>query len=138
MARLARRRRSRHHIADIPLTPLIDTALTLLVIFMLTTPMLQNAIKVDLPYGKAKEANGAQQDLVVFIDSKGTLFFNGIPCKEDGLIDQLKKTIKEGNEQVVYVKGDRNANYGTILELVDHLKVVGGIKYVALATQKAT
>lgn len=138
MVRLARRRRSRHHISDIPLTPLIDTALTLLVIFMLTTPMLQNSIKVDLPYGKAKEAGGAQQDIVVFIDSKGTFFFNGIPYKEDGLVDQLKKTIKNSNEQVVYVKGDRNASYGTILELVDHLKVVGGIKYVALATQKTT
>ncbi len=138
MAKLARRRRISRHITDIPLTPLIDTALTLLVIFMITTPMLQNAIKVDLPYGKAKEDGGARQDLVVFIDNKGTLFFNGVPYKKDTLIEQLKKTVKNSNDQVVYIKGDRSASYGAILELVDQIKVVGGIKYVALATQKVT
>lgn len=138
MAKMVRRRRVMRHISDIPLTPLIDTALTLLVIFMITSPMLQNAIKVDLPYGKAKEDGGASQDLVVFIDSKGMFFFNGVPYKKENLIEQLKKTIKNSNDQVVYVKGDRNASYGAILELVDQIKVVGGIKYVALATQKAT
>ena len=53
---LKRRRKKAVAINDIPLTPLIDTALTLLIIFMVTTPMMQNAIKVTLPEGQAKEA----------------------------------------------------------------------------------
>lgn len=135
MRKLKRRRRSVPSMPEISLTPLIDTALTLLIIFMITAPMMHNAIKVDLPSGKAKEDANVQQDLIVYVDSKGTLFFNGVPYNENILIAQLKQAVGKAESKVVYVKGDRAVNYGTVLELVDKIKVVGGIKYVALATK---
>ena len=56
------RRRQMVSMKEISLTPLIDTALTLLIIFMITAPMMQNSIKVQLPKGKAKEADTVNKE----------------------------------------------------------------------------
>ena len=130
------RRRHTSALLDISLTPLIDTALTLLVIFMIATPMIQNAIRVSLPKGKAKEDAGAQQELVVYIDKDQKMFFNGTQFAVPALIEQLKLRVQESPSKMVYVKADQGASYGTVLELVDQIKVVGGISHVVLATQK--
>lgn len=144
MRRCSRRRTKRSAaITEISLTPLIDTALTLLVIFMITSPMMHNAIKVDLPKGAAKEDVGLEQDIEVYIDQQGTIFCDGQKYEIASLITLLKtKCMPESSvqktekEKTVYVKADTTVSYGRVLELVDHIKVVGGIKYVALATQK--
>ena len=139
MGRLARgwSRRKRDALVDIPLTPLIDTALTLLIIFMVTAPMIQNAIRVDLPRGTAKEDKGLEQELVVFVDKEGQLFLNGQKTGDDELVSKLKEQVGEkSNERTVFVKADQSASYGKVIELVDRIKVVGGVRYVALATQK--
>ena len=133
-------RRSRKHksaLSDLSMTPLIDTALTLLIIFMVATPVLQNAIKVTLPRGNAQEdASKNQQELVVFIDKQGDFYINKEKVAKADLIAQVKKTVGNDHEKTVYVKADTAISYGTVIELVDDIKFVGGIKYVALATQK--
>ncbi len=137
MRRLSsRRRRKMTAVADISLTPLIDTALTLLIIFMVTAPMMQNAIRVTLPKGQAKEAGGAREELVVFVDQEGLLFFNGTKLAQADLVDAVKKKVGTQQDATVFVKADRAVAYGTVIELVDSIKVIGGVKYVAMATQK--
>jgi biopolymer transport protein TolR len=138
MKRVTRRsrRRSSNLMLDISMTPLIDVALTLLVIFIVATPMMQNAIRVSLPKGKAKEDAGSRQDIVVYVDKDKKIFFNGNEVKPDQLVDALKKKIGDQKDKMVYVKADQVVSYGSVLELVDHIKVVGGISHVVLATQK--
>ncbi|HXW85893.1 MAG TPA: biopolymer transporter ExbD [Candidatus Bathyarchaeia archaeon] len=136
MARKIRRRRSPSLMTDIPLTPLIDTALTLLVIFMITTPMLHNAIRVTLPQGKAHEQANAREDVTVYIDKNGSIFLNGVETTHDTLIAQLQAAVTHDAGKTVFVKADTAVSYGTVVELVDRIKVVGGIKYVALATKR--
>src|SRR5437016_6189172 len=142
MRRLSSRRRTKRNtaITDVSLTPLIDTALTLLVIFMVASPMMHNAIKVRLPQGKAKEDIGVVQDLEVYVDHKGAITFEGKQYSVNNVIAVLKKRVSSGrtnhDEKTVYVKADTAVSYGKVIELVDQIKVVGGIKYVALATQK--
>lgn len=138
MKRIARRfrRRSSNLLLDISMTPLIDVALTLLVIFIVATPMMQNAIRVSLPKGKAKEDSGSRQEIVVYVDKDKKIFFNGNEVKHDQLVDALKKKIGDQKDKMVFVKADQTVSYGNVLELVDHIKVVGGISHVVLATQK--
>ncbi len=137
--RRSRRRSGRSsQLTDVSMTPLIDTALTLLVIFMITTPMIQNAIKVNLPRGQAKEDTGSRQELIVFIDDKNNFYFNGSKIAEKKLIDEIKKEVGAQKERTVYVKADKAVSYGRVLELVDDIKVIGGVQYVALATSKRT
>ena len=120
--------------AELTLTPLIDTALTLLIIFMITAPMMRNAIKVSLPDGKAKEAGDEKQELVVYVDAHEKIFFNDVPMSIDHLIDTLKD--KAGPRQkTVFVRADKTVRYGKVIGIVDKIKVVGGVEYVALATQ---
>ena len=119
------------------MTSLIDTALTLLMVFMIATPAIHNAIKVTLPKGNSQETATQQPDeLIVFIDKDGNFYINKTKCAKTELIAEIKKIIGNDHERTVYVKADAAISYGTVIELVDDIKYVGGIKYVALATQK--
>jgi len=106
---------------------------------MVTAPMINNAIKVDLPKGKAKEdTTGKQQELVVFIDKDKGLFLNGTAIKTvDDLMDKIKAKVGQQTDRMVCVKADKAVSYGQVIELVDHIKVVGGVSYVVLATKRA-
>jgi len=131
-----RRRRQRTALTDVSLTPLIDTALTLLIIFMVAAPMMQNAISITLPKGQKNEIGTTPQELVVYIDKNGKQFFNGKPYATNQLIELIQKNVGPQKERTIFVKADQAAAYGNVIELVDQIKVVGGVKYVALATQK--
>jgi biopolymer transport protein ExbD len=137
MKRLARRRR-RDASLELNMTPMIDTALTLLVIFMVAAPMMNNAIRIDLPHGKVQEAATKTQDIIVFVSKDGKLFLNkDAVSSSDTLIDRLKKKVGPARDKTVFVKADQGAHYGTVIELVDKIKSVGGVHYVALATERA-
>jgi biopolymer transport protein ExbD len=123
---------------EISLTPLIDTALTLLIIFMVTTPMIHNAIKVALPKGNAKEADIQHQELVVVIDKESKLHYGDAIYERGALMEALKKQVGYSKEQTVVVKADQAVAYGVVIDLVDQIKHIEGIAYVALATEKRT
>jgi biopolymer transport protein ExbD len=132
------RRRAKKTVAEISLTPLIDTALTLLIIFMVTAPIMNNSIRVTLPKGQTREDEGAKQELIVTIDKQGKLFFNGTPIATVSmLIEHIKKQIAHDVDKTVFVQADETVFYGKVLELVDNIKVIGGISYVALATRQS-
>lgn len=131
-----RMRRRSAGMTDLPLTPLIDTALTLLIIFMIASPMMHNAIKVSLPQGQSKEDRALKQDLTVYIDSKEKIYLNESPTTLEALLAHLSQDALHKTEGTVYVKADKAVSYGCVMSVVDKLKVAGGVKYVALATQK--
>src|SRR5580700_2060888 len=129
------RRRQQRILSDIPLTPLIDTALTLLVIFMITTPMMQNVIKVNLPHGSAQEGNGLKQELIVYIDALNVFYLDGKKMSAIDIVSTLRTACIGKSNQTVFIQADEKAQYGTVIELIDSIKVISGIEHVALATQ---
>lgn len=122
---------------EITLTPLLDTALNLLIIFMITAPMIHNAIRVDLPRGSMKEDGSAPEELVVSIDKQQKFYLNGIEMTRQAILDELTKVVQNQQDQLVYIRADRDVSYGCVTELVDEMKQVEGVAHVALATQKA-
>jgi len=135
--RRKRLRSKRNHIADLSMTPLIDVALTLVIMFMVATPLLQNAIKVTLPQGNAQEsAKNESEEIVVYIDKDYMIYLNTQKTDKSILITELKKIIGDNKDKTVYIKADTSISYGMVIELVDDIKFVGGIHYVALATQQ--
>lgn len=139
MSRLHRRaRRSSHSgIPEITLTPLIDTALTLLVIFMVTSPLINNGIKIDLPKSNVSETKGLQEDLVVSIDAQQKLYLNDKPLKQQELLTQLKNKVGTQKNRTVFVKGHGKVAYEDVIAVVEQIKKVEGIGCVALATARA-
>lgn len=133
---LRRRRPVPRMMSDIPLTPLIDTALTLLVIFMIAAPMMHNVIKVTLPHGKQQEGKDLKPELVVYVDARNDIYWDGKKVSIAELYAILKKMIGDRKDLVLFVKADEKASYGTVLELVDSIKGIGGVQHVALATKK--
>lgn len=141
--RLLQRRKKRTYVQpEITLTPLIDTALTLLIIFMVTTPMIQNAIKIDLPKGQAQEGGKEPQELVVTIDKKEAIYCNNRLVTLETLGQEIQSCIatmahKEGKR--VWVKVDRQScSADSLISVIDRIKVVGGVKDVAIATEKTS
>ncbi|MBD3272861.1 hypothetical protein GF385_00730 [Candidatus Dependentiae bacterium] len=131
-----KKRKRRIEMPNVSLTPLIDTALTLLVIFMITAPIVHNGIKVDLPFGKSKEV-GSQQELVVTLRKDEKLFFNSYPITKENLVDSVKKAVAQKEDIPVYVKADESVSYGKVIEIVDQLKFAG-VKFVAMSTRPST
>lgn len=133
-----RRQRKPITMPEVSLTPLIDTALTLLVIFMITTPMMNNVIKVELPSSQVDEMDKqVQQETIVYIDKQQKLYLNGVEMNLPVILQALQKMGKEKKIEMVFVKADQAVEYGKVIDLVDTIKMAGGIKYVALATKRA-
>ena len=118
---------------EVSLTPLIDTALTLLVIFMITAPMVQYSIKVDLPQGSSKEVS-AEQEFVVTLTKEDKLYFNSYPVDRSSLSKLVQEATKKRDDLPVYVRADETVSYGKVIEIVDQLKQAG-IKLVAMSTR---
>jgi biopolymer transport protein ExbD len=132
-------RKKRGQLPEITLTPLIDTALVLLVIFMVATPVIHNSIKVDLPQGNTKEgeiSNDNEKELVIYIDKNKNIFFQDKPIQSQELMVALQQALQNRSKRYVVVNGDQSIPYGFLVELVDRIKYVGGVEHVLLATEK--
>jgi len=129
------RRRHRKMLNDIPLTPLIDTALTLLIIFMIASPMVHNAIKINLPKGKVKEQGDVQHSIQIFIAKDQTLYLDGQAFDLDTLVGQLTGMLKTNGENIC-VKADEQVLYGCVMGVIDRLKSMQGVQCVTLVTKK--
>jgi biopolymer transport protein ExbD len=122
---------------DLSLTPLVDTVLTLLIIFMVTAPVMRHAVRVQLPKGSSEDAKNMQEELVVYIDKENTLFFNNNKISTAQLIKELSKAGDRNQKNSLFIRADKNASWGTVLELFDSLRTIKGIGHVVLPTQKA-
>lgn len=140
MARMNRRTRQRvSQQAIVSLTPLIDTALTLLVIFMVATPVMHRGLKIELPKGNINEMGDSKKgsdDNVVHLDASERLYWNGDLIEKNQLMEKLRQKVDMQPIKMVTVKADEGVPFGTVYALVDAIKSVGGISCVALASQK--
>lgn len=138
--RLRRLKNRSHAMQEINVLPLVDVSLTLLIIFMVATPMMNNVIKVELPSSRIDDGmpqSHTQQDLTVFIDKQRKIYLNGQEYTLETLLKKLQQIVKKDSSDIVFVKADQAIPYGKVIDLVDTIKVSGGIKYVALATKRA-
>lgn len=131
-----KRRPNKFKMPEITLTPLVDTALTLVVILMVAAPMVQNGIKLNLPVGQSKEV-GNQQEFVISFTKDEKLFFNSYPLVRSELIPTLKRELGKNEESTVHIRADESVSYGRVITLLDELKTAG-IRNVAMSTRTIT
>jgi biopolymer transport protein TolR len=125
--------------SDINVTPMADIMLVLLIIFMITTPLLQTGITVNLP--KAKNpltAEGAESKdaTVVALDRQGRLFLGKVQKTETSLMEELTKRFSGGEiNKIVYLKADTAVLYGRVVEIVNNCRKTG-VEKIGLMTEK--
>jgi biopolymer transport protein TolR len=120
--------------ADINVTPLVDVMLVLLIIMMLIAPMLQQGVPVTLPTaGNTAEKPDTQDQTVVAIDARGHFYVNSLPVPDTDLIARVQHALDEKKEKIVYVKGDKDAKYEAIMNVMDAFRKAQ-IENIALIT----
>ena len=121
--------------ADINVTPLVDIMLVLLIIMMLIAPLLQKGVNVTLPEAdNTAEKPDTQEQTVVHVDAQRQFYVNNLPYSDAEVVDRIKFALEDRTERIVYLKGDTEAPYGAIMNMMDKLREAG-IENVALITE---
>jgi biopolymer transport protein TolR len=130
------RRRRYHPIADINVTPMVDVMLVLLVIFMITAPLLQVGVPVDLPKTSAQNVSGKDEPLVVSVNSKDEVFLGETKYELADLATKLKSVHDEKPDQRVFIRGDKAINYGRMMEVMG-VVIDSGFRQLGLLGEQA-
>jgi biopolymer transport protein TolR len=122
--------------SEINVTPLVDVMLVLLIIMMLIAPMLQQGVAVTLPEaGNTGDKPDTQDQTVVAIDSRGKFYVNALPSAPEDLVPKVQRALEDKKEKIVYLKGDKEANYGAIMDAMDAFRKAQ-IENIALITER--
>ena len=120
-------------LAEINVTPMVDVMLVLLVIFMVAAPLLTVGVPVNLPKTSAAQVTTPQQPLVVSINAAGETFIGDNRATGDELKSQLGELAAQDPTRIVYVRGDRAIQYGTLMDLLGLVNTAGFAKVSLLA-----
>ena len=119
---------------EINVTPFVDVMLVLLIIFMITAPLLTTGIKVNLPKSAAKSISEKKEPITITVDKKKQIYLQKKKFNEKDLIIKLMELKKQDKDLKIYIRGDKNINYGSIIELMGKINRAG-FKKVALVTE---
>jgi len=125
-------------IADINVTPMVDIMLVLLIIFMVVTPLLQKGVSVDLAKTKnPREMREADRDdaIIVAVTRDGNIFLHDDRLSKDQLNEKIKDLLQSRVDKTVYVRSDRRAKYGEVVDVVDIVRA-SGVDALGLLTAK--
>jgi len=131
-----RRHRRRPVMSEINVTPMVDVMLVLLIIFMVSAPLLTVGVPIDLPQSQAANLQPEREPLAISINVKGQVYLQNTEIKIEELVPKLKAITdaRGGAEERIYVRGDKNVDYGTIMRVMGRLSAAG-FRRVGLVTE---
>ena len=122
-------------LSDINMVPFIDVVLVLLIIFMITAPILQSGIDVDVP--KTHTVNDVNQDrLVVTIDKNQLVYLGNSPINVHELPKKIKAQQKHPND-AIFLRCDETVPFGAFAGVIDTLRM-SGVSNISIVTQPIT
>ena len=142
MAGLSARRKKRRLKAEINVVPYIDVMLVLLIIFMVTAPLLNLGVDIDLPQSDAKSITEKKDPIVVSVSSEGDYFLAEKAGSNDAvsgasLESRMRELVAADPKVAVYVAGDASANYQKVMDAMVLLQRAG-VERVGLMSQPTT
>ena len=121
-------------ISDINVTPLVDVMLVLLIIFMVTAPILQQGVAVNLPQAAGDALPADEQQLVVSIATGGRVFLNDQPYTTERLTAELAHLAAVDPKRRLYLRADAGVPYGQVIETLAAVRQAG-LSRVGLVTE---
>jgi len=122
--------------SQINVTPLVDVMLVLLIIFMVTAPMMQQGVQVNLPKADTKALNPQEATVVVSIDRSGRLFINSSEVPGGELTAKLTAMFATRSKKEVFLKADKDVPYGEVIRAMAEIKGAG-IERLGMVTEPA-
>src|SRR6187399_2997600 len=123
------RGRSRRKVmSEINVTPMVDVMLVLLIIFMVSAPLLTVGVPIDLPQSQATSLDQADKEpLAISVNTDGKVFLQNTEIKLDELVPKLQaiSQARGGNDERIYVRGDKTVDYGTVMKVMGRLSAAG-------------
>jgi len=119
----------RSTLTEINITPLVDVMLVLLIIFMVTAPLIQQGVQVNLPEARAKSIDAEAQKLVLSIKADRTLWLGAgdeaasVPA--DRLEELLRSNVRAQKEKELFLMADRSLPYGVVVEVMATVQRAG-------------
>ncbi|MFC3752014.1 protein TolR [Aquamicrobium ahrensii] len=120
-----RRGRRKALMSEINVTPFVDVMLVLLIIFMVAAPLLTVGVPIDLPETQAKPMNSETQPITVSVNDKGQVYLQETEIAVDEVVPRLEAIAQTGYEERIYVRGDKTADYGTVMQVMARISAAG-------------
>jgi biopolymer transport protein TolR len=123
--------------SEINVTPMVDVMLVLLIIFMVSAPLLTVGVPIDLPQTQASSLDQADKEpLAVSVNTEGKVFLQNTEVPLEELVPKLQAiaAARGGNDERIYVRGDKTVDYGTVMKVMGRLSTAG-FRRVALVTE---
>ncbi|RKH58896.1 protein TolR [Corallococcus aberystwythensis] len=123
--------------SEINVTPMVDVMLVLLIIFMVTAPLIQQGVKVNLPETKAAPVEATEKKVVLSIDAGRKVYIGDAEVALEELETKLAANAKAQADKEVYLHADRDVPYGVVVEVMAAAQRAG-IANVGMITEPAT
>jgi biopolymer transport protein TolR len=120
--------------SQINVTPLVDVMLVLLIIFMVTAPIIQQGVEVNLPKVKAQALPGKEEQFIVSITRNHEVYLNDTRISTDQLSEKLKAISGERRDRQVFLRADDAVPYGEVVRTMAAIKAAG-IENVGMVTE---
>lgn len=120
--------------SEINMIPLIDVMLVLLIVFMITAPLLTNAVKVDLPQASSSTEDVKKDDIKLALKADGSMFWNGELVSRDVLEERLKVAAELKPVPELHINADRGLDYGAVNDIMS-LSSRSGVTKIAFVSQ---
>jgi biopolymer transport protein TolR len=124
---------TRATMSEINVTPLVDVMLVLLIIFMVTAPMMQQGIDIELPSTKSSGAQTSDQPMVLNIEQSGKILIGEKPVEMKALGARLDAIFSTRKNKDIYIKADKRVAYGIVAETLAEVRAAG-ITSISLVT----
>jgi biopolymer transport protein TolR len=121
-------------ISEINLTPLMDLTFILLITFIITFPLIEQGIPIQLPHAKAQPLSSDEAQSIT-IDRDGALFLDEVPVSEDDLKAQMHALGAGASETTIMVRADERVQYAVVVRVLKILHAAG-VTRMALVTQE--
>jgi biopolymer transport protein ExbD len=111
--------------AEINMTPLVDVMLVLLIVFMITLPVMQHAVKVELPQASSQKNDVKPESINLSVSAKGQVFWNNSPIDMDNLAVYAQTAAQKSPQPEVQLRADKNVRYESVAQVLSIAKRSG-------------